>query len=71
MSGVPCSTPNLKGALVQHFAVATQEVGGLSCCKHGHFILDKAQTSPAEIQEYQLKMRIYFQECPPALHANC
>jgi hypothetical protein len=36
-------------------------VGGLSCCTHHWFLLDKNQTSPPEVLEYRLKARFYFQ----------
>lgn len=42
--------------------------GGLSCCRHEHFLLDKDQEIPWPDQylEYQLKFRIYFEDYKPA-----
>lgn len=38
--------------------------GGLSCCRHNHFLLDKDQDIPWSDQylEYHLKYRFYFEE---------
>eukprot|EP01050_Picozoa_sp_SAG11_P030756 SAG11_NODE_9243_length_929_cov_1.732530_1_plen_203_part_01 len=45
-------------------------VGGLSCCTHHWFLLDKNQSSPPDVLEYRLKARFYFQEHDPARHQN-
>jgi len=41
--------------------------GGLFCCNHGQFLLDKDQEIPWQDQylEYQLKFRFYFEEYRP------
>jgi hypothetical protein len=52
--------------------------GGLSCCRHNHFLLDKDQDIPWDDQvlEYRLKYRFYFDEFrekegdQPASHKN-
>ncbi|KAG7355191.1 stress up-regulated Nod 19 domain containing protein [Nitzschia inconspicua] len=52
--------------------------GGLSCCRHDHFLLDKDQEIPWNDQflEYRLKYRFYFEEYQekvenqPASHQN-
>lgn len=49
---------------------ARSYVGGLSCCTHQWFLLDKNQSSPPEVLEYRLKVRFYFQEHDPARHQN-
>jgi hypothetical protein len=38
--------------------------GGLSCCRHGHFLLDEDQEIPWSNQplEYRLKFRFYFED---------
>lgn len=41
---------------------ASTYVGGLTCCKHMHFLLDKDQTSPEDVQEYHMKFRFYFSD---------
>jgi hypothetical protein len=45
-------------------------VGGLSCCTHQWFLLDKEQESPEEVLEYRIKARFYFQEHDPDRHEN-
>jgi len=37
-------------------------VGGLSCCRHMEFLLDKDQKSWEDVQEYHLKFRFYYRE---------
>ncbi|CAB9505419.1 Stress up-regulated Nod 19 [Seminavis robusta] len=47
-------------------------VGGLSCCIHGHSLLDKDQEIPwaDQILEYRMKFRFYFEDYTPAATTN-
>ena len=44
--------------------------GGLGCCHHLYYLLDKNQSHliPDDILEYHMKMRFYFQEFQPERH---
>lgn len=40
-------------------------VGGLSCCHHQWFMLDKEQEIPAPVDTYRLKFRVWFDDYTP------
>ena len=71
--GVLSATGQPQGDLLaQHNPTcdARAYVGGLSCCTHQWFLLDKNQTSPESVLEYRLKARFYFQEHDADRHEN-
>lgn len=44
--------------------------GGVQCCRHGTFLLDKAQTIPTVVDEVQLKLRVYFETYNASRHRS-
>ena len=36
--------------------------GGLKCCAHKSILLDKAQTTPSQVDTYQMKFRLWYEE---------
>jgi len=62
-----CQPAPASDLLTQHNPSCYGETysGGLWCCVHGELLLDADQDAPAEIQEYRLKFRFYFEEYTP------
>jgi hypothetical protein len=44
--------------------------GGLRCCHHEWFLLDRDQTPPEDVLEYRIKARFYFQPHDASTHTN-
>jgi hypothetical protein len=44
--------------------------GGLRCCHHEWFLLDREQTPPDDVLEYRIKVRFYFQPHDASSHTN-
>jgi len=65
--GKDCKPQPAGDLLFQHNPTCSIKTyrGGLSCCRHLGFLLDKDQTPPEDVQEYHLKFRYYFQEYVP------
>jgi len=62
-----CAPEPTGDLLKQHNPTCSVETygGGLSCCRHGHFLLDADQEVPEGLLEYHLKFRFYFEDYVP------